>query len=255
MITPMRFQAIMVGALLTTVGCYYFGNSGARQLGPEEFMRMTGRGEKSPAVASGTPIPALRAMGEAVTPPGSEAATNMVAAPGVTPRLITAGMVISITVEEDRSLSRQFAVPNSGAIDYPPLGRLEVAGLTTDEVAQRIKTHLERDYFNMATVRVNIETTAAGGGVIYVLGSVNRPGPLLLPADEHFTVTKAIIAAGNFSTFGNGAAVKLIRYDESGKKYETIINVTRIMKRGDFNKDIPVRNGDWLIVPEKIINF
>jgi protein involved in polysaccharide export with SLBB domain len=88
-----------------------------------------------------------------------------------------------------------------------------------------------------------------------VLGSVNRPGPLLLPADEHFTVTKAIIAAGNLSTFGNGGAVKLIRYGESGKKYETMVNVTRIMKRGEFEKDIRVRNGDWIIVPEKLVNF
>jgi len=224
-------------------------------LAPEEFARVTDGGGKQPAGGEGTPIPSLRVMGQAVAPAGEPAATNAAAQAGGKPRLIAPGMVISITVEEDRSLSRQFVVPNSGAIEYPPLGRIEVASLTTDEVAQQLKEKLEKDYFNKATVQVNIEATASGGGVIYVLGQVNRPGPMMLPADEHFTVTKAIIAAGNLSTFGNGSNVKLIRYGEGGKKFETTVNVTRIMKRGDFNRDIRVRNGDWIIVSEKLVNF
>ena len=88
-----------------------------------------------------------------------------------------------------------------------------------------------------------------------MLGAVNRPGPLLLPKDERFTVTKAIIAAGGLSMFGNGAKVQLIRYDEAGKKYKTFINVDRIMKRGEFEKDVPLQNGDWIIVAEKLVNF
>jgi polysaccharide export outer membrane protein len=244
----MRIRAFVATGLLAAGGC--FGNGGV--LTPAEFVRLTGT---SPAAETqGTPIPALRAMGQPLPSTGAGGATNQSPA-NLKPRLMTAGMVISVAVEEDRSLSRQFVVPNSGALDYPPLGRLEVAGLTTDELAQRIKTQLERDYFNTATVRVAVESATTGGGVIYVLGSVNRPGPLLLPADESFTVTKVIIAAGNLSTFGNGAKVRLIRYGESGKKYETQVNVARIMQRGEFDKDIPVRNGDWIIVPEKLINF
>ena len=92
-------------------------------------------------------------------------------------------------------------------------------------------------------------------GGVPVIGNVNRPGPLLLPKDERFTVTKAIIAAGNFATFANGGKVQLIRYNEAGKKYITYVDVDRIMKRGEFEKDISVQNGDWIIVPEKLINF
>jgi polysaccharide export outer membrane protein len=237
--------------LVAVAGCY-----GPRSgpLSPGEFARTTA-GPAGRGSAKQGPPPALRVMGEPVLPPGAAGAATNEPAMNVRPRIIAAGMILSITVEEDRSLSRQIVVPNSGAIDYPPLGRLEVAGLTPDEVAQQIKTQLERDYFKTATVRVAIEGSAVGGGVVYVLGSVNRPGPLLLPNDERFTVTKAIIAAGNLATFGNGGKVKLIRYDEAGKKYETIIDVTRIMKRGEFEKDIPLRNGDWIIVPEKLINF
>lgn len=184
---------------------------------------------------------------------GSE--TKGVAGANLKPRVIMPGMVISIFVDEDRSLNRAYTIPGSGAIDYPPLGRLVVEGLTPEEVAQKIKEGLEQAYFHRATVTVAIESAVSGGGVIYVIGNVGRPGPLLLPKDERFTVTKAIIAAGGVSLFGNGAKVQLIRYDDAGKKYITYVNVERIMRRGEFEKDVPVQNGDWIIVPEKVINF
>ncbi len=173
------------------------------------------------------------------------------------PRLIVPGMPLSVSVDEDHSLNRVYTVPPSGVVDFAGAGRINVVGLTTDELAQKIRAPLERDYFQKATVAVTIETAVGPGkgGVVYVLGSVNRPGPLLLPADEPFTVTKVIIAAGNFSSFAKSTKVRLIRYDESGKKYQTYVNVARIMKNGEFDEDIPVQNGDWIIVDEKLFSF
>jgi len=173
------------------------------------------------------------------------------------PRLIVPGMALSVLVDEDHSLNRAYTVPPSGVVDFAGAGRINVVGLTTDEVAEKIRAPLERDYFQKATVAVTIETAVGPGkgGVVYVLGSVNRPGPLLLPADEPFTVTKVIIAAGNFSSFAKSTKVRLIRYDESGRKYQTYVNVARIMKNGEFDEDIPVQNGDWIIVDEKLFSF
>jgi protein involved in polysaccharide export with SLBB domain len=70
-----------------------------------------------------------------------------------------------------------------------------------------------------------------------------------------FTLTKVILAAGGIATFGDGSKVRVLRYDANGKKFETRVNVDRIMKNGDFEKDIVIQNGDWIIVPEKWINF
>jgi protein involved in polysaccharide export with SLBB domain len=174
------------------------------------------------------------------------------------PRLIVPGMQLSVAVDEDASLNRMYTVPPSGVVDFAGAGRINVAGLKADEVAQKIRAPLEEKFFNKATVSVTIETAVAGGksgGVVYVLGAVNRPGPLLLPADEPFTVTKVIIAAANFSAFAKSTKVRLIRYDESGKKYQTYVNVARIMKQGEFEEDIAVQTGDWIIVDEKLFSF
>ena len=232
---PMRWIFTLAVACLSLAGCQ--SNQSVQVLSPEKFVAATGAGAYSNADANAT------------------TATN------AKPRVIVPGVTISVTVDEDHSLNRAYLIPNSGAIDYPPLGRIVVEGLTPDEVAQKIRESLEKDYFQKATVTVAIEMSpatvggAAGAGVIYVIGNVNRPGPLLLPKDEKFTVTKAIIAAGNFATFANGGKVQLIRYNAGGKKYVTYIDVDRIMKRGEFEKDIQVQNGDWIIVPEKLINF
>ncbi len=182
--------------------------------------------------------------------------TNKIDGVNLKPRLIAPGMEISVSVGEDRSLDKNYVVPPSGMVDFAGAGRINCIGLTADELAQKIRAPLERDYFQKATVNVTIETVAgSGGGVVYVIGNVNRPGPLLLPKDEPFTVTKVIIAAGTFAAFANETSVRMIRYDESGKKFECRVNVAAIMKNGDFEKDVPVQNGDWIIVPEKMFSF
>ena len=213
-------------------------------------------------------------------PPVSTTTTN-VATPAelvLKPRLIMPGTVLTVTVAEDRSLNRQYQVPLNGQVEFAGTGRLNVLGLLAEEVAKKIREPLERDFFQKATVEVAIESPAlaspgsggvslgaggpsmgggpgSAGGVVYVLGGVNRPGPLMLPPNEVFTVTKVIIAAGSFTMFGDGSAVRLIRYDENGHKYETRINVARIMKEGMFEDDVPVQSGDWIIVGEKIVSF
>jgi protein involved in polysaccharide export with SLBB domain len=242
---PMRWISTLAALWLLLAGCQ--SNSNVQVLSPEKFATATSGGAYSTTDTNAT----------------AGTSTNAMAATNAKPRVIVPGITISVTVDEDHSLNRSYLVPISGAVDYPPLGRIMVEGLTSDEVAQKIREGLEKDYFQKATVTVAIESTLVGavnsvggvGGVIYVIGNVNRPGPLLLPKDERFTIAKAIIAAGNLATFGNGAKVQLIRYDKAGKKYITYVNVDRIMKRGEFEKDIQVQDGDWIIVPEKIVNF
>jgi polysaccharide export outer membrane protein len=243
---------LVVCAIALLTGCQTTGSN--EILSPEEFLRRTKGPETSAATDSG---PAMRIMGSSVETDSS--ATNQADVTFAQSKLIRPGVVLTIVVAEDASLNRQYVVPPTGQIDYPPLGRLAVEGLTAEELADKLRAALEKDYFRKATVQASVETTpvkSGTGGVIYILGNINRPGPMLLPPNENFTVAKAIIAAGNVSTFGNASKIKLIRYLEDGTKLQTIVNVDRILKRGEFEKDnIQLQHGDWLIVPEKIFNF
>ena len=197
---------------------------------------------------------------ESVAPTEGGSETNGVDGAKLKPRLVAPGMQVVVTVAEDSSLNRGYLVSPSCTVDFAGAGRIEVCGLTPDELAMKIREPLERDYFQRATVTVSIESAGAtgpggAGGVIYLIGDIGRPGPMLLPRDQAFTLTKAIIAAGGFSTFAKGNSVRVLRYCEDGKKYETYVDVDRIMKNGEFERDITLRPNDWVIVGRKIVSF
>ena len=198
--------------------------------------------------------------------------SNSVEVTNTQQNVISIGMQVSVTVGEDASLNRTYQVVPNCILDIAAVGRIKVCGLTTDELTAKIKAVLERDYFTHATVTVAIESlqatssssvsanlSTAGnpnfGGIIYILGEVGRPGPMQLPATEEFTLAKAIIAAGGFTAFSRGDHVRVIRYCGTGRKYETFVNVARIMKHGEFEDDLPLRANDWVIVPQKVISF
>lgn len=253
----------VLGPLMLFGGCQTT-DPNLQVLDNAEFVRMTELGRAVPAASTNADAnaqaPSLRALGQPVATTAQNAtdltSTNAAAAADTKAQIIGPGITVNVVVEEDHALDKQYVVPNNGAIDFPPLGRMVVDGISTDDLAKRIKQGLEKDFFQVATVYVTVDqmAQAQANSVIYLLGLVGRPGPMLLPQDEKFTVMKAIIASGGCGQFANCAKVELIRYGRNGKKYKTFVNVERIMQ-GFFEEDVAVQNGDWIIMPEKIFSF
>ena len=59
---------------------------------------------------------------------------------------VAAGDQLRIIVFRERDLSNLFVVSDDGAIDYPLLGRVDVAGLTPAQIAHKIRESLRGDY-------------------------------------------------------------------------------------------------------------
>jgi polysaccharide biosynthesis/export protein len=143
-------------------------------------------------------------------------------------RPLRIGDRLSMRVVEDRQPPVELFVTDSGEVEVPLIGRVHAAGMTCKQLAYQIKGPLERDYF--------------------------YKGPLDIPPDETFTVSKAIMRAGGFADFANKRKIKLIR--KKGDSTETIIvNVDQVVNRGRIDKDPVVEAGDTIIVPERLINF
>ena len=168
--------------------------------------------------------------------------------------LILPGSSVRVAVAEDNRFDGEFLVQPDGIIELNLVGQLEVGGKTAEELEQIIAEKLEQDFIRNPTVRVKLIQNE-GPGLVYVMGMVNRPGPVALPANRSFTVLQAITAVGGCSQFGNCSKIQVLRYAPDGKKYRTVINLDLIIARGQFEKDIPLMNGDWLIVPQKPFNF
>ena len=95
----------------------------------------------------------------------------------------------------------------------------------------------------------------ASRGQVYLLGEVAKRGAVPLPLNREETLARLILRAGGFSKFANENKVKLIRTAPDGSRQTLIVDVGRILKTGNFDDDIPLRDGDVIIVPERILLF
>ena len=170
-------------------------------------------------------------------------------------RPLRIGDQLSMRVVEDREPPVSLFVTDSGEVEVPLIGRVHAKGLTCKQLAYAIKAPLERDYFFKATVIVALDMAGLKSpGRVYITGQVRTQGPIDIPPDETFTVSKAIMRAGGFADFANTRKVKLIR--KKGESSETIlVNVDEVVKKGRTDKDPVVEAGDTIIIPERLINF
>ena len=178
-------------------------------------------------------------------------------------RPIRPGDVLSLRVVEDRNPPIQVTVGVTGEIQAPYVGLVRAAGRTSRQVAESIKEQLEAAYFQKATVIVAIDSTredrtATGFDVgmefFTIFGQVIRQGKYELPFDEDITISQAILRAGGFAQFANPTRVKLVRKTPQGNK-TVFVNCDDVMRKGNLQKDIYIRDGDVVIVDEKVVNF
>ncbi len=170
-------------------------------------------------------------------------------------RPLKIGDRVSMRVAEDRQAPVSLLVTDSGEVEVPLIGRVHAAGKTCKQVAYEIKEPLERDYYYKATVIVALDASALKSqGTVYITGQVRSQGPVEIPPNETFTVSRAIIRAGGFADFANRRKVKLIR--KAGGPQGTIyVNVDEVVNKGRTDKDPVLEDGDTIVVPERLINF
>ena len=86
---------------------------------------------------------------------------------------------------------------------------------------------------------------------VYLLGEVNRPGAVSLSAGPDATVARLILDQGGATQFANLGKVQIQRTAPDGSKKTLVVDVGRILKEGSFEEDVPLQEGDVVIVPEK----
>jgi len=160
---------------------------------------------------------------------------------------------VSFRVVEDRdNESQHLRVNDNGELEVPYVGLVQASGKSCKELAYTVKAALEREYYYHATVIIAVDhISEKSRGKVYVYGSVKGQGPQEIPADESYTVSKAIIRAGGFGDFADKKKIKLTR-----KNGETVtVNLKRVIEEGRTDEDVVVRPDDQIYVPQKLVNF
>ena len=81
---------------------------------------------------------------------------------------------------------------------------------------------------------------------VYVIGMVQRPGAVPLPATEPLTVSKAISLTGGFDKFARQSDVQVIR---AGKRVD-VVDLRAVLTGAKGAKDPRLEPGDTVYVPE-----
>ena len=106
-----------------------------------------------------------------------------------------------------------YIVSDSGNVELPLIGKVHVAGLTTDQIKNKIDVGLE-EYLKFASVSVKLVNFR-----VTILGEVNNPGVQYI-YEQKYTLLQALSQAGNLTQFGNSQKVKLVR--ENGETIKTV---------------------------------
>ena len=115
------------------------------------------------------------------------------------------GDQIIITVFGEDDLSMNFRLNDSGTLNYPFLGELDVEGRSVAELEQLITSGLKGPYLIDPKVTVSMHEYRP----FFVHGEVKRPGAF--PYQPGLTLAKAVALAGGFTERASRSKIDVIR--------------------------------------------
>lgn len=146
-------------------------------------------------------------------------------------------------------------VDQKGDITLPLLLQAPIAcdGLTLEALKQKLVKEYSA-FYRQPQVTVTFAPYDGKGvspwGTVTVLGEVGSPGPVNIPSTMELTVTKVLQMAGGVKPFADRSAIQVSRCDKDGRITRTIVDLKEIGKGGRVDKDMSLRAGDVVWVPE-----
>ena len=98
-------------------------------------------------------------------------------------------------------------------------------------------------------------SAAMGDKKILLLGEVATPGVIRFSGDEPCTLMYMLFKIGGLPRFAKTDAIRIVRRDESGVETEIRANAAVLLKEGRPEDDVPLEDGDKVIVPARTISF
>jgi polysaccharide export outer membrane protein len=162
------------------------------------------------------------------------------------------GDILKITVWGHDDLSKDYPVTLDGRVPFPLVGAVPAAGLSTSELARRLRDLLEKDYLVNPQVIVSVKEYLSSK--VHVLGEAEKPGLFYLTGPT--TLLEMLAKAGGLSRTA-GKDLVLVR-TETGKKAGPSGGSSTVLLRfdirkiqgGDVKENILLQNGDMMFVPK-----
>ena len=126
-----------------------------------------------------------------------------------------------------------------GTILFPELGSISVAGLSFQEVKEKLTKLIEQSYIGV-TIDISLQNLSAKK--ITIVGAVKTPGTYLV--NPFTTITGALAYSGGISEIGSLRDIKLIRNNTEIFSFD----LYDLLIKGDRSNDITIEAGDTLLI-------
>jgi len=153
--------------------------------------------------------------------------------------------LLSAAVYPDPQLGAKTRVDADGGYSLPLVGRTAIAGLTVREAEKLLEKKLS-DYLVQPHVTLLIEEF--GNKEVFVLGAVQKPGPVLIPGGGRITALQAVGGAGGFSDIAAKGKTVLVRYTADGG-VQRVVDLEAVAD-GAADSDVVLEPNDVLYVPQ-----
>jgi polysaccharide export outer membrane protein len=165
---------------------------------------------------------------------------------------LTVGDIIYVIVANVPDYSGTFQVMPDGSLNLPVLGQVEAWGKTLTEVEQAIANGYATAEI-LVEPRITVTMSQLSPLRIVVIGEVTHPGAYALSPDQGRlpTVAIALDAAGGITQHTDLRSIEVRRVSPNNREEETItVSLWDLLTQGDRNQDIPLRDGDTIVVPQ-----
>jgi len=161
--------------------------------------------------------------------------------------LIGPGDTLNIIVWRNPEISMSVPVRPDGKITTPLVEDLPASGKTSTQLARDIEETLSK-YLQQPVVTVVVSGFVGPfSEQIRVIGEATRPQAL--PYSENMTLMDVMIAVGGITDFAAGNRARIIRTVD-GKQQQFRVRLNDLIRDGDISANVPVYQGDVLVIPE-----
>lgn len=150
------------------------------------------------------------------------------------------GDVIRVQMFGNQNETLNLSVTRDGAVNFPKLGPIQVAGLSVDEARTVIDRRVAKELIGVQT---NITLGPLRGIQVFLLGDARQPGAY--PVSGLATITNALMAGGGVAPTGSLRRVELKRAGRTVQR----IDLYDFLLRGDSSRDVRLQAGDAVFIP------
>ena len=153
--------------------------------------------------------------------------------------------VLGILVWREPDVSGDVTVRPDGMVTLPLIREVKAAGLTPNELADRIQASI-REFITDAAVTVVVRQMNSRR--VFITGEVARPGayPLL----STMTVMQLIAVAGGLTEYAESKSISVMRF-EGGKTKTFSFDYKNVASGKKTEQNIVLKPGDTVVVPER----